>query len=219
MNKVICNIANRWCTLIQSIDKHEYISFDIFDTLIIRKCGNPKFIFKLVENKYNRFHDVKICDFYNNRIKAEISARKNSKRKEISLEDIYKFVSDFYDIKTAGKLKELELETELEQCTVRKEIIDLYNTTIQKKKVIIASDMYLSLNFIKSILANNNIIIPNNILISSECEATKRDGSMFKLIRNHFNCSPSQILHIGDNIKSDFLMAQLNGLHSYLLYK
>ena len=48
--------------------KTQYVSFDIFDTLLVRPCINPKDIFVLLAQKYNSKYNI---DFLNMRINAE----------------------------------------------------------------------------------------------------------------------------------------------------
>ena len=45
--------------LYRKIDKYDVISFDIFDTLIIRAVNNPKQIFDVVGNNFNEFFQKK----------------------------------------------------------------------------------------------------------------------------------------------------------------
>ena len=49
--------------LYRKIDKYDVISFDIFDTLIIRAVNNPKQIFDAVGNNFNEFFHKKITSF------------------------------------------------------------------------------------------------------------------------------------------------------------
>ena len=39
--------------IIKKINKYDYISFDIFDTLIKRKTKRPEEVFSIIEEKFN----------------------------------------------------------------------------------------------------------------------------------------------------------------------
>ena len=75
------------------IDQYDYISFDIFDTLILRNVAIPSDIFYLVENKEKQSLST-IPNFHDKRIEAEQLARKKKGFKEITLNDIYDILSN-----------------------------------------------------------------------------------------------------------------------------
>lgn len=217
MRDFLCDAFNLFRPLQKKVIKYNYISFDIFDTLVIRKCGDPTCVFRLMEERYNKSHVNNITDFYNKRIFAEIVARKTVSKPEITLDDIYEKLGVVYGEYVANELHQLEIETEYEQCIARKEIVSIFNDIVESKEVVIASDMYLSPDVVIGILHKNKIKIPKHIYISSECQVTKRTGTMFRLIQKDFNCMSQDILHIGDNLKSDFLRPKLMGLSSYIV--
>ena len=74
--------------MLKAIDKAEIVSFDIYDTLVVRNVLKPTDIFKIVEFRVQSELGVNIADFEKKRILAESMARKNKKR-EVSLKDIY----------------------------------------------------------------------------------------------------------------------------------
>src|SRR5574344_2478037 len=65
------------------IDKFDIITFDMFDTLVIRPYINPYQLMKHIELKEN------ILNFDEHRIKAESIARSVSTNEDITLDDIY----------------------------------------------------------------------------------------------------------------------------------
>lgn len=67
--------------IIKRISKKEYVSFDIFDTLIKRDVKKPTDIFSIIE------HNYKIYDFYKRRIEAEKIARKG--KVDTTIDEIY----------------------------------------------------------------------------------------------------------------------------------
>lgn len=210
-------LANQCKSIDDKIKNYNIVSFDLFDTLITRKCHNPHQVFTIVEEYYNKNRDVKISDFKLNRIKSEIVARKN--KEEITLDDIYKELFDIYGVEVSKKLMEEEIKVEFEQCIRNEVIVRIYNSIIKQKRVIIISDMYHSEDFIVNILKINNIPIPEKIYVSSKWNKTKRTGSLFIHALNELECKSSEMIHIGDNIKTDFIRPKLLGISSFLIRK
>ena len=75
--------------LISETKKFEYISFDVFDTLLFRNVGDYKDIFYFIEEKYNQQFSDKISNFRTARIIAEQQARNESQKEDITFDDIY----------------------------------------------------------------------------------------------------------------------------------
>ena len=217
IESILKTIINFWHKPFNVLSQFDYISFDIFDTLIVRKCGAATNIFDIVEDKYNESVCDTICGFKEARIDAEAKARAKSKRNEISLDDIY---TELYCFSSSvrNKLQSIEIETEIDQCVGNKPIVEIYKTLIQKgKQLFITSDMYLSIDVIERILSKNELSDPNVLYLSSDRNATKRTGSLFKVLLSENDLKPNNIIHIGDNLKSDCLMPRKLGMHSFWL--
>lgn len=211
------NLLNRRHSLSEAVSNNKIISFDIFDTLIKRKCGNPHNVFDIVEERFNSNHPEKIKNFRINRINAEIRARKLSINEEVTLSDIYKQLLCLYTPVSLSELSNLECEVEIEQSESKSEMVCLYEDLLGKKKVIITSDMYLDERTIISILKKNKISMPEKLYLSSSLLLTKKSGSLFKYIFNEITFSRSSFLHIGDNIKSDFYIPISLGGNAFLI--
>ena len=194
------------------IDQYDYISFDIFDTLILRNVAIPSDVFYLVENKEKQSLST-IPNFHDKRIEAEQLARKKKGFKEITLNDIYDILSNEFakEICERYKLSEIEFEKLI---TCKKEpIYELYKYCLDAHKhIFIISDMYLPLEIITSILVNNQITGYEKIYLSSEMGMTKHTGTLYKHVLTENDIKASQILHIGDNKNSDILQARKKGI-------
>ncbi len=170
------------------------VSFDIFDTLVSRDLVCPTDIFKLIEEEKN------IKGFAVKRILAEKKARENSDG-EITTDLIYSYMPE-----SLKQFKSIELAYELSHCHAYELGKELFNYAKHENKVIIAiSDMYLSKRFIQKILLKCGYDIEDNgIYISSESNQTKRnEGELFHLVCQDRKILGQEILHIGDNYKSD----------------
>lgn len=194
----------------EEIKKHDIISFDIFDTLLVRPYAKPTDLFRHMEKLY------KIKGFYKKRIRAEESARyKHIDFEDITLEQIYEEIEDKYK-----PFKEKEMELEERILTVHKENKKLYDYALNiGKKIIIASDMYLPKDFIEKILIKNGYTNYHKIYLSSDLKLSKASGNLYKYIIDDLKIKPSSMLHIGDNYHSDYENAKLYEIDAYFSEK
>ena len=194
----------------EDIKKHNIISFDIFDTLLIRPYVKPTDLFLHIEKLY------KIKGFHKNRILAEKSARgKYIDNEEITLNQIYEGIDEKYK-----RFKEIEIELEERILTTHKENKEIYDYALRiGKKIIIVSDMYLPKEVIEKILIKNNYTNYYKLYLSSELNLTKASGNLYKYIIDDLKVAPSSIMHIGDNYHSDFENARLYGIDAFFIEK
>lgn len=194
----------------EEIKKHEIISFDIFDTLLIRPYVKPTDLFLHIEKLY------KIKGFYKNRIMAEKLAReKYIDFEEVTLNQIYEEIDEKYK-----RFKEIEIELEERILTTHKENKKIYDYALSLgKKIIITSDMYLPKKTIEKILTKNNYTNYYKLYLSSDLMLTKASGNLYKYIIEDLKVAPSSIMHIGDNFHSDFNNPKLYGIDSIYIEK
>lgn len=199
----------------RAIDSHSVISFDVFDTLIKRNCLEPKDIFLIVENEYNKIHEEKIADFQTKRIKAEEKARLvHSNSQDVTLEQIYEQLE--LDEEISFQLKNIEVKTELAFCVINKNIKEAYEYCVKTgKTVICVSDMYLEESVIKQILFNAGYNDIDKLYVSSELNKTKYTGSLYDYVIKDLNIKKNDLLHIGDSKRADYLMPKLKMISSY----
>ncbi|WP_342559395.1 HAD-IA family hydrolase [Metasolibacillus sp. FSL K6-0083] len=205
--------------LLKNIDlqKYDTISFDIFDTLIYRNCSVPKDIFKLLAQVANKkFQDKFMYTpqmFCELRSSAEQRARKKNKKMnkfEVTLTDIYAELPLEENLKI--QLLNLELEIECENIALNEQIYDFIKYCVKEnKKIILISDMYLSLEQIKKLLlvANIDLNYFEDIFVSSEYNATKSKGTLYNIVENKMG--NLKYLHIGDNYQADVINAKKAG--------
>lgn len=194
------------------IKKYDYISFDIFDTLIYREVPNPHEVFGLVQKEFNSLHAEKpIVGFPEERISAEKKA--NSMKSDYTLDDIYGFISVLWGDSVADKLKRIEIDVEKKVTYANPRMKNVYDYVLSRgKKIIIVSDMYLSKETISQLLNASGYVGWSELFVSCECGGTKRDGSLFKYVKMKLNETNRTICHFGDNVISDYIMAMCNGI-------
>ena len=173
-------------------------TWDIFDTLIARRCIFPQAVFRIVEQI------SKIGGFAQVRIIAERVA--SSRGQNCTLDLIY---DELQRITRAPKnicdvLKKLECDIELDQSIPITE-----NIRQVRAGDILISDMYLPEDVVRRLLAKAGLIEPVEIVITS---GGKSSGRIWKQLAEQ----KTNIFHIGDNEISDLTNPRKCGLDSML---
>lgn len=188
------------------LDKADIVTFDIFDTLLVRNTVEPRDIFMIVREMFNQ--NTTYClssDFVNMRIDAEIIARRQLYKKvDVTLDEIYDTLEKHfgYPQKICDSLKETELEAEYNNIVLNESVAGLYEYAKSTgKKIAILSDMYLPKSFIKKLLSKYNILY-DYLLLSSDDNVAKSTASMFARFVGSVGLN-KKIVHIGDNESSD----------------
>ncbi len=215
LNSIKTNILN---------DEVEYVSFDVFDTLVVRPFYEPADLFIFMNSFYNKLTKTDETHLFNKmRVTAEIKARKIYYNKEdIDINNIYETFSEMFhiDSKICNTLKEKEIELELRFCSARESVKQIFDMVLAvNKKIIIVSDMYLLPEHISKILTNAGFENYSKLYVSSDTNLLKGTGSMYKHVLKDLKIKANKILHIGDNWHSDIEQAQANGLKARFIPK
>lgn len=204
-----------------SIEKHNVISFDIFDTLITRLTFSPREIFNFIEQEFNSTSKIKLNEFKQFRILAEdkaLAEKISCGLQECTFDDIYEKIKSLLslDDESITKLKHIELNLELEYSKKRERGLELFEYARQKnKRIILTSDMYLNSTQILMLLDENGIRGFDKLYVSSEIGLKKKTGDLFKYILEEERLTESDLLHIGDNIDGDTKVPESMGISSY----
>lgn len=193
----------------EAIGKADVVSFDIFDTLIVRLYSNPTDLFRHLE-------ETNCVDgFYNARISGEQSARRKSALKgisEVTLDQIYDEMHNSF----LG-LKDAEIELEKFVCRQNPKMKEVFDYCLEvNKRILITSDMYLPVEVIKEILINAGYENYEALFLSSEKLKQKATGELYYEVLKYAKTDGKRILHIGDNQYGDYEVALDSGLEAYL---
>lgn len=209
-------------------EQYEVISFDIFDTLIVRPFLDPRDLLIILDDY---FHEIlpknKFIEFSDIRLLAEEKKRQlvklqNPSWQDINIDEIYQFIEEEYGLsaEVTAKLKSKEIELEKNFIRARDSIMELYKMAkMLGKRVICVSDMYLPKTVIQDLLDKSGYKEYEKLYVSSETRLLKHTGDLFKFVQNDLSIDPERILHIGDNWSSDVIMAKNSGWDSYLVPK
>ena len=206
------------------IDGAKLVSFDVFDTLIHRFVFRPTDVFELASAQI-KHHDFSLFspgisgNFAQQRIQAESLAREyliaESGSPEVDLQAIYQVLADRSGVsgEESEYLRSLELKLEEQLCHA--------NPLMQKaffyarengKKIILCSDMYLPSTVIEGLLARCGFEKPYELLVSSEHQKSKHEGTLWKEVLRRFSVRPQDMVHFGDNEQADVDMPSSAGL-------
>lgn len=192
------------------IEKYDNISFDLFDTLVMRKVLVPTDILDIVYQKLNA-KGIRIEEYKRLRIKAEIEAQ------GASIYKIYEILQqeNGWSNELRDTILKAELDTERENIIPRYSMVELMNYAISiGKKVCIISDMYLPQSILASFLDNLGVTGYEKLYVSCEYNGTGKRNGLFNIYLN--DCKPkSECLHIGDNIQADIDAAIQEGIDAY----
>lgn len=193
-------------------------SFDIFDTVLIRKCGHPRNIFYLSAKRLYPDTASKREDFFLWRCRAEQEAAARTRSKNPTLAEIYDdtALSGFPEY-TPEELMLAEKQTEKENLVVNPAV----KTLIEKKRdegfrICFISDMYLDSRFLSDILRESGCLLEDEpVFVSCEQGARKADGKLFDNVRRLL--TPESWQHFGDNRHSDVKMPRKKGIKATLI--
>ncbi|MCR4555368.1 MAG: HAD-IA family hydrolase [Alphaproteobacteria bacterium] len=186
------------------IETHEVISFDIFDTLLLRPYVRPSDLFVHLERLENA------QGFANARVEAERKARrKHSVKEDILFDEIYAEIAPQFK-----SLQSKEMALERQTLIANPEMKEAFDYAIrQGKRVVITSDMYLPTGSLQQILEEKGYAGFHKIYVSGDQGKTKGTGSLFDyLLQDEQIESAASVLHIGDSKHSDKDMAEKKGI-------
>jgi predicted HAD superfamily hydrolase len=204
----------------------DIVSFDVFDTAVIRRVERPVDVFQQLEAAAKGIEALRStpsfpCGFTRNRIESEVSARQlaweSCRHPEVSFAEIYGQLEErlALDPETRGALMDLERSLELAHATRNPYIAELYDLCVEQgKRVGFVSDIYHDRDFIAKLLAKAGYSNYEFLVVSSERRATKAAGTLYTVLLQEWQIDPNRWLHIGDNKSSDVIQASNAGLHA-----
>lgn len=189
----------------------------MFDTLVKRNVKEPEDIHWEVQKRFYRKTGVRLEDYTKHRIEAEREARKEGRKEETSLEEIFRHMKGVPEVYKEELLR-LEEETEVELCCPCRRIQRFYRRARKTgKPVIITSDMYLNEAVVRKILKKCGYGGYEKLYLSSSYGLCKSTGNLYEEIKKDDPLTKGALLHIGDHVKSDFWMAEKSGIKACLV--
>lgn len=197
----------------KTIEQYEVISFDVFDTLIMRKVYLPTDVFNIVERKLQN-------ELGRDFSFVEIRKKAASVCNNATIDEIYVEIAKAqnWDCELAKKVKQCEIDVEKQLIVPRRDMTGLYNTIKDSKEVYFISDMYLPGQILEEILLQCGIeIARERIIVSCDYKKAKEGGELWKYYADTV-VKGRKALHIGDNRKTDGELPGRCGIDSYLIW-
>lgn len=185
---------------------NEIISFDVFDTLIMRGVAKDYHIRELVGLKVAALLGREF-DFPTLRVKAEEDGN-------LTLDEIYKNFAELsgLDEATCKRIRELEVSTEVSLALPRARVVDWFKTAIKAgKEVWIICDTPLQTPDLERLLKKCGVEGYDKILLSCETDLRKDTAAIW----NQLEDTVYEFTHIGDDEVSDIQLPSERGLGTY----
>lgn len=192
------------------------VSFDIFDTLLVRPSLVPVEVLRLLRiGGYSGQESARMRWYADMRCYGRLGAK-------ATLRDIYDELGSTFGIPADAVDKAYESELELERDTLRanegaKRIFD--EAKRLGKKVIIISDTYFTTSFLEDVLERCGYTGYHKLYCSTETLLRKDSGDVFDPVCKELDVLPDNIMHIGDNMYSDFNGPVSHGWRAYVLMR
>ncbi len=215
-----------------AVDK-DVITFDLFDTLVIRRVHDPdliklpvaRYIASLAGQKGIVIAWQKVQQY---RDEIEQHNRQDTGSKYVDFEAHYptfmartleKIFQDQYTEELLSQVTEYELLMESTMLLAREKFLNwLKELKEQGKRVIIISDIYLPSEHLKILVDCVGILsFVEDVVSSADSFMAKASGAAFPLIEKKYGLSKDRWLHIGDNPISDGLKPLEFGIEALVL--
>lgn len=205
------------------IDKAQWVSFDVFDTLLRRTTVHWSHVFGLIHDELAAHEWASRVDratFTRLRMRAERLARRRRRlhhgTDEVNLVEIWEELAHSLpgcDL-DLGMHTEIALESRV--LIPRHPGVDLFHHARSRGKLILAiSDMYHSAGIIGQWLDKNGIV-PDHVFVSNEHGMSKRNG-LIGHAATSLGLSVRKGLHIGDKDNIDGAGARRDGVKAYVM--
>lgn len=215
--------------IVESCKEIKIISFDLFDTLFYRKLP-PENVKKITSFYFVKKYasDEAPDAVYHLRKKIEQHLQQVSRsngydseyRFDECINEWIKETSGSYSSEISEDLVSFEISNEIKSIELFPETESVLSLLKHKGYTIIyCSDMYLPQNYIDLILEKKGIKkYFDRGYISSEYLLRKDTSNLFKIVLTKENIKSEQLIHIGDNYKSDYKMALRRKINTVLIH-
>ncbi|NNK91979.1 MAG: hypothetical protein HKO87_06055, partial [Acidimicrobiia bacterium] len=198
----------------------EVSSFDIFDTLLTRKVGEPRSLFLLLGRRLQQKHliDCSSSAFAAARTDAEIRSFRNAGGLDstVTIETIYGELASSIWVApgTLDKLIDEELALEWEMLVP---VVDgarrVEAARSRGERITFVSDMYLGPDFLTDVLRAHELFRDGDqLFVSSAHGRSKSSGRLWEIVIDASDVDAVAIHHTGNDLGSDVRSARRAGL-------
>lgn len=212
----------------------EVVSFDLFDTLLIRRIHNPdlvklpvaRYIAELAEQQGRHWHWHKVQqqrDTIEGRHRAETGTNFVDHEACYPLfmrELLMEIFENSYDDALLEKVTDYEMVMENSMLVPRRILVDwIKELAGAGKRIFIISDMYLPATHLRQLIKHAGLDqYIEEVISSADTFLAKASGKAYTMIAEKYALAPSAWLHIGDNPVSDGLRAGETGIDAMIIH-
>jgi predicted HAD superfamily hydrolase len=201
---------------IDLLNPFQYVSFDVFDTLVTRRYAKPVDLFADMEATLSADHPD-LAGFAEARVSAELEARRRYRfQTEVTLEQIYRELARALHLPDHHLKVIQQRELHLEQSRIAvnanaKRLLDALRA--RGKTILFLSDTYLPHEFMLQVLTTHEVARPgDHVYISSHSGKMKATGALYAHVLAENSIDPKTMCHIGDNAQSDVALPRELGI-------
>lgn len=197
----------------QGILTHDCVSFDLFDTLVMRRVPLAADVFSMVEQRISPLISFPFCEY---RLRCEKELREEGA--VLTLDGIYRRLAALTDILESDilALMEEEQKAEREVLLPRRDMVDMLRMVHDSgKTATVLADTYLSGETVRVILQELGVNDYTMILSSADVGLTRATG-----LYAHYRelCGEEKrFLHVGDNPEKDGEWARAAGINTLVI--
>jgi predicted HAD superfamily hydrolase len=216
-------------------DRFDTVSFDLFDTLLIRRIHDPDMVKPAVARyisnraagsgcgrKLSWQQVQKLRDTFEKEQRQETGAKFDDF--EACYPDYMGRVIDAVfgvqaDDRLLREVTDYELKTENSVLVPRGELVAwLKELKGQGKKILVVSDIYLPATHLERLVAHAGFLDQVDAVVSSaDTFLAKASGKAFPMLRDQYSLTYENWLHVGDNPVSDGFRPVERGIHALIL--
>lgn len=205
------------------------VSFDVFDTLLMRLAPSEQVVRIAVRNLCDRYGQKTSCalsfpDILNHRtqFKQKMDDHSYFHEAEWTVSQWLKRLAAEKSL-SAGMLLDIGLQAEFDAevlCLKKAEGADMALSVVRNRQLIAiaVSDTWMDQIWLERLLATFDLHF-DGVFSSGDMGLSKRKGTIFKAIENRFGFQPEAFVHIGDDLKADCLRPRLSGWRSIWMPK
>lgn len=181
----------------------DIVSFDIFDTLLLRPWLHPDNLFAFLDDIVaEQYH---LPGFAQWRKQAENILRQQQSQHDVHIADIYRTLGEITGRpELAAPLRALEEDYEQRTLFARPDVRAALHTILARgQRIVLASDMYLDHDYLIKLLQAQGIEGFSSLYLSNRIGKRKDRGDLWPEMLQREGVAASRWLHVGDNEHAD----------------
>ncbi len=223
----LVRVGERWAESCRTV------SFDLFDTLLIRRIHNPDLLKPAVARYIAALAREAGLDWtwpqvQSLRDRIEQEHRRATSREFEDHEACYPLFmgetletifGDQYTEQLLDRVTDYEIAVENSMLLPRTVLVDwLKSLRAQGKQILVVSDVYMPADFLERLIAHAGFLDHVDAVVSSaDSYLAKASGKAFPLLRERYGLDYASWLHIGDNPISDGLRPAERGIRALVI--